>query len=695
MTQSFKDLGYQESVGEIIAGLFPNGFKLEDYNEILTNFFERVHASEEESVKLVDNSVSEINGHEEAISEMCLQRVDQSLLNIKSEGEKKYLVGKNDYKIAQEDFVERYTSVPFTPFDMFAVVASLVKASGAYHHIEAYDDLDCSLDSEHAIPARVLMLTRQARDNYVSIGDRWTKCGASRMPSSGGNEETDIQGLPSEIIELWADLISHWHQPVFDPKGRELEVAPWWRPAIGLLIISDRAARYCGFAQGWELDTSKFGFWADFATAIIEGERTENGGIHTLSLAARDKLSVLPKARTAQLGVTLRSLSHNLSLLPARGAVRATWDWQYKGMDQVNPVKRRAFNLVVVPFPYKISASDFTPSSLNQFDKKNGRFHFDLKEAPVTETDKKIDNVRKLVFEIYEEAQKKVGTVHGIVLPELALKAREFADLADEFNKKSDIELLCCGVREAIPKKLGDIEKSGWVPVSANMCAMASFTMRPSTAENGVTHTRNMHVCSYEKHHRWKLSADQIKDYGISSSLDPAFEWCEDTRTINRRLPFLVMRDRWVATTLICEDLARIDPAQEMVRAIGPNLVISILMDGPQIVNRWSARYATVLADDPGSAVLTVNSLGLVNRSNEVRKLEQGIETGSRAIGLWRDDRGRSVELCLPENHHAICLTLSEHTTSELSLDGRSNQDSSVSLRLANHFPIQINEDKL
>jgi len=53
-----------------------------------------------------------------------------------------------------------------------------------------------------------------------------------------------------------------------------------------------------------------------------------------------------------------------------------------------------------------------------------------------------------------------------------------------------------------------------------------------------------------------------------------------------------------VLTVLICEDLARLDPVNDLVRAVGPNLVMSLLMDGPQLTTRWPARYATVLADD-------------------------------------------------------------------------------------------------
>jgi 5-methylcytosine-specific restriction enzyme A len=51
------------------------------------------------------------------------------------------------------------------------------------------------------------------------------------------------------------------------------------------------------------------------------------------------------------------------------------------------------------------------------------------------------------------------------------------------------------------------------------------------------------------------------------------------------------------------------------MRSVGPNLVVALLMDGPQLTARWPARYASVLADDPGSSVLTLTSLGMCLRS--------------------------------------------------------------------------------
>jgi hypothetical protein len=67
-------------------------------------------------------------------------------------------------------------------------------------------------------------------------------------------------------------------------------------------------------------------------------------------------------------------------------------------------------------------------------------------------------------------------------------------------------------------------------------------------------------------------------------------------------------------SVLICADLARQDPAADLIRAVGPNLLIALLMDGPQLSHRWPARYAAVPAEDPGTSVQTLTSLGMAER---------------------------------------------------------------------------------
>src|SRR5207237_3671340 len=117
-----------------------------------------------------------------------------------------------------------------------------------------------------------------------------------------------------------------------------------------------------------------------------------------------------------------------------------------------------------------------------------------------------------------------------------------------------------------------------------------------------------------------------------------------------RECSFHVFREGASLAVLVCEDLARIDPVQNIVRAVGPNLVITLLLDGPQLERRWPGRYATVLADDPGSAVLTLTSLGLIRRSN------MPSEKGERKPALWKDAIGSARALELSEEFNALPL---------------------------------------
>ena len=121
---------------------------------------------------------------------------------------------------------------------------------------------------------------------------------------------------------------------------------------------------------------------------------------------------------------------------------------------------------------------------------------------------------------------------------------------------------------------------------------------------------------------------------------------------------------------LICEDLARQDPVTEVVRAVGPNLVFALLMDGPQLRNRWPSRYASVLAEDPGCSVLSLTSLGMSTRSRPNRDTGDAVDK-SRTIGLWRDAIYGEREIALSDGQDACVLSLVCRTEPEWTIDGR------------------------
>lgn len=173
------------------------------------------------------------------------------------------------------------------------------------------------------------------------------------------------------------------------------------------------------------------------------------------------------------------------------------------------------------------------------------------------------------------------------------------------------------------------------------------------------------------------MDEGQIRRYQLGDSLDPHDQWWEKIELQPRSCTFYVFRHGAALTALVCEDLARIDPAQVAVRSIGPNLVIVLLMDGPQLERRWPGRYATVLADDPGSAVLTLTSSGMVRRS---------VRPGEKVpceVALWKEALGQAQELQLPPKAHGLLLTLSHEPELNYSMDGRSDSGNTIRLALS------------
>ncbi len=124
---------------------------------------------------------------------------------------------------------------------------------------------------------------------------------------------------------------------------------------------------------------------------------------------------------------------------------------------------------------------------------------------------------------------------------------------------------------------------------------------------------------------------------------------------------------------LVCEDLAQIDEVADLLRSVGPTMMITPLLDGPQLSSRWSARYASVLADDPGSAVLTLTSNGMARRSRPRGRDMQPI------VALWKDPIRGTREIPLEPGAQGVLLTASADLTTRRSGDGRRPIDNCTS----------------
>lgn len=291
---------------------------------------------------------------------------------------------------------------------------------------------------------------------------------------------------------------------------------------------------------------------------------------------------VLPKLHTPQSGITIRSLTHNLALCPV-GDVKAKWS------ERILPKQSRqhCLNLLLVPWPRTVNPRHIQSVNPGKAELRDlpKRFGFFKYQPPPNEED-----IARNLKNLLKNARQVVPDIHGVVFPELALTKTQYATISASLMRQ-DVFLIC-GVRESGKNYVRfDIPFS--IPIGG-----------------GRTLRKTMHH-QQNKHHRWRLDKRQIVQYGLGSSLNVECKWWEHISISERELYFVALDDWLTVCALICEDLARQDPVAEVVRAVGPNLVIALLMDGPQLNSRWPARYATVLADDPGSSVLTLTSVGM------------------------------------------------------------------------------------
>lgn len=171
------------------------------------------------------------------------------------------------------------------------------------------------------------------------------------------------------------------------------------------------------------------------------------------------------------------------------------------------------------------------------------------------------------------------------------------------------------------------------------------------------------------KHQRWSLDESQIYQYHLGGALHPHVQWWEAMEVPRRSVQFLTISEDVTIVSLVCEDLAENDKFAAVIRAVGPTVVITVLLDGPQFMSRWAARYASVLADDPGSAVLTLTSFGMVQRSRP-----QGRDAAT-TVALWKDPARGFREIPLESGAQAVLLTACGGRATRRTADGRSPVD--------------------
>jgi hypothetical protein len=529
------------------------------------------------------------------------------------------------------------------PPNVFCVAMHLLRESGAY--VDVLNHF-CDQSAESCDE-------RQSR--IKGLGIEWRKLYLANSKSGAQPK------CPGDVRSAWGLLMSKRDLALTQIIGD----AALLRGLLDLCSVADETCAGFGLFKLDEAQFLKYESARDKVNLTLEAMSLLINQLKDRRPAqlARDidpsRAVVLPKMRTAQKGMTVRSLSHNLTL-GGRSDLQAWWATTFMKSDEERRGRQtRSRNILVIPWPAEMDHMQFVPvpcagdGDLNHLPGHHDFFAFRPQPVP---------NLEQQVTGLLREAQQNVGTIHGIVFPEMALSPDQFETVCE--TVMDEVDFVVGGVYE--PPTASRFGKN-----YARMCLKIEEVKTRGKKSQPVV--RCVNARQY-KHHRWFLDRPQIETYGFSGTLDPARTWWECTEFEKQReIWFFALDSLMVFTVLICEDLARPEPVGDLIRAVGPNLVIALLQDGPQLEKRWPARYATSLADDPGSSVLTVTSIGMTQLSRPIDPSTGQRRPASRVVALWRDKDLGTRQIELPEGADAVVLTLAETLQEEWTLDGRSD----------------------
>jgi predicted amidohydrolase len=542
---------------------------------------------------------------------------------------------------------------PAWPPDVFAVTAMVLKRTGAYLCIAG---------------GKGSMATPETEEPFATELPGIQKVAATWQGLAGG----DGGSAPAEVGQWWRDLntqdaldlavdevLANTREERADKtliySSRRLV-----RNLFRLLVAADEACRGAGLldlraaadagSTGFYLRCANNLFWRWWWYPKDRRGRCSSDPLSSLCEQVHPtRAVVLPKIHVPHAGLTLNNLSSHLALCDVGSDVAPVWRWIPSTYHLQQ--ERAGINVLVIPSPPQVYPSSFTESRRARIDKDSR--YFSCKAGALDKDD------RQRIIAAASLVEKEHGRLDVLVLPETAASTADFEDLCYELGEWA---------AEKLPTRDGIVVVAG---VVADVAESANAeTGRPAHRNNVAVSSQlaGLRIApgrQQSKHHRWRLDGHQVRQYGLGSQLDPNKVWWEDI-DISQRAIYFWSAGWLTASVLICEDLARQEPIAEVVRAVGPNLVVALLADGPQLQDRWSARYATVLADDPGCSVLTVTSLGMASMSRAPGK------PASRGIALWKDASDGAVQIDLPAGAFGVVLSLTKEPVPKATADGRS-----------------------
>jgi hypothetical protein len=440
------------------------------------------------------------------------------------------------------------------------------------------------------------------------------------------------RGPPPELVaQEWAALEERADLPL-----EHLAQGGDWRVCVALLTLHAMADEACA-GLGVALDTSD-------AVACVYRARGRELMVRTGSMARVDPrlLRVLPKVRTPPTG---RPAFSRYACVQRPG-IEARWHKmpaRHRGTD----LRSEYATLLLLPWPLQVRASDFRPvEGSDQRLSKDPFGFFEFAPGEALDFD--------LLDRVLVAARDEAGSVDVVCLPESGVQEDEIEELEAVLYHHGVVSLVA-GVRQPSPGPGRAPQNYLHMGFNPRLLKGGSLSTGPSPP---WFHIRQ------RKHHRWSLDEAQIFQYHLGGVLHPHVRWWESMEVPRRSVQFVEVAELTLAA-LVCEDLAQNDDVAELIRSVGPTIVITVLLDGPQLNSRWAARYASVLADDPGSAVMTLTSYGMVQRS---RPRDHG---ASGVIALWKDPSRGVREISLEQGAHAALLTICMDRATRRSADGR------------------------
>jgi hypothetical protein len=443
--------------------------------------------------------------------------------------------------------------------------------------------------------------------------------------------------LPELVAAEWSVFRERLELPLDElASGRDDRV---WVALLTLHAVADEACAGLGVA----LDT----FDADGSVYRARGREML---ARTGSLARIDAryLRVLPKVRTPPTG---RPAFSRYASVQGPG-IDVRWHKmpaRHRGTD----LRSEYATMLLLPWPLQVRASDFRAiGSVDRLAKDPfGFFEF----APAERLD--LDLLDRVLL----AARREAGSVDVVLFPESAVEKNELDDLETVLDAHG-VVYLQAGVRE--PAQPSERFPNNWVHIGVNPRLEKGGPL-PAGERQPWFHIHQ------NKHHPWSLDESQVDQYHLGGALHPHIRWWE-AMDVPRKAIQIVEVAELVLVSLVCEDLAQNDDIAQLIRSVGPTAVIVGLLDGPQIASRWSARYASVLADDPGSSVLTLSSFGMVERSRPAGR------EASRVIALWKDPTTGIREIPLEPGAHGVLLTVSFNRATRYAADRRWPVDNST-----------------